>query len=936
MAAEESTNPYSAEALQSSPPPKTKRRWTWLTLLLAAAVGVGFGIWWSVRPHSAEDQFAKAEQLQQRLVTEGPNLPAEKRAKLLNKTLDAYQRVFTKFEAEPDLAGRAHLRIAELHEAEGDAEAARQWLRTLIDRGGADPPTRQAFERLSDSLSSAGQYREAIGVLDDFLARFGSDDPEADNAAMERCRILQDSLAPPWAEPIEALRAFLDEYPESEFLDEALLRLGRIHEHIGEYATAGEYFQRLIDEYPDSEHLLSAEKGRARCLARIDPEAGEQAWRELAEKYADDPDVLREAQAEADRLAGQIEQAREAEQAEQAAGEAQEYETQRYGGGGVGGGGGGFADQFGKPVPPQEMLRDFIEQQVDAEHYVIEVTLNPADHTIESSGRVELVNRGDDKDNFLLMLGAVLTPGEFTFNGQTVRVRRPPGKAEVIQVLLDEPWAAGAAGTLTYAFTGQAPPLPELPESMKQQILEQFSRGDGPEIFLAQPTTTPAEPEAQTQSGPDEDQSEEPFNPMAYLANPSLQLQINDTGYALSGAAWYPITIFGDVFTAEIDMTLLGEQELVCSGLAEGNELTDGARRTRWVCQKPYFGLYFAYGPYEVIERQYNGLPLRGYFLPEQMELGEGYLDTAEDVLDLYSERFGPFAFEKMSVIQVDLPPILGGVGPAGMVFLHSYVISNSDHVLSNLLAHELAHQWWGNLVPINMLDSDWNQWLSEGFATYSDALYTEHADGDETFVEHIDKIADLYLTQSAGMREEPLSQTFMDQSPLYRPVVYEKGALVLHALRYVLGDEAFFRVLREYADTYAFELSTVSDFRHLASEAGGENLDWFFDEWLDRAGCPYFEIDHVTVEPGEGESYRVTVRIAQPEQLSRMPMDVQVLGPAGQEHIERAELGRKENTVVIEVGFPVESVRLDPDGWVLQRGGPNETQWRAESPAGN
>jgi aminopeptidase N len=263
------------------------------------------------------------------------------------------------------------------------------------------------------------------------------------------------------------------------------------------------------------------------------------------------------------------------------------------------------------------------------------------------------------------------------------------------------------------------------------------------------------------------------------------------------------------------------------------------------------------------------------------------------------------------------------------MVFLHSFVISNHERVLSNLLAHELGHQWWGNKVPINMLDDDWNQWLSEGFATYSDALYTEHSEGAEAFADHIDKLADLYLQQTERVREDPISQTFMDQSPLYRPVVYEKGALVLHALRYVVGDEAFFEILRQYAAEYAFEPSTVGDFRRLASEAAGENLDWFFSEWLDRPGCPEFEIASVRVGEPDAQGRRtVEVEIVQPGALSRMPMDVRAIGPAGQSETVRAELGRKENTVTIETDFEIEAVVLDPDHWVLQRSGPDQRRW--------
>src|SRR6185295_12775504 len=128
------------------------------------------------------------------------------------------------------------------------------------------------------------------------------------------------------------------------------------------------------------------------------------------------------------------------------------------------------------------------------------------------------------------------------------------------------------------------------------------------------------------------------------------------------------------------------------------------------------------------------------------------------------------FPYEKMAIIDTPLPPFLGGVGPASLMFLQGSMVDHPE-VPENLLAHELAHQWFGNLVPINMMDPGYNQWLSEGFATYCDALYTEKMEGHEAMAKHMQKYGQLYFQYTMMMPrgKGAIRDTYGD-SPLYRP----------------------------------------------------------------------------------------------------------------------------------------------------------------------
>ncbi len=933
-----------------------------LIVIGVLVVGLTVGlVWYTSSPRTAAEQLAEADELAAAYAADRNRLSAAEGDERRAEVAAAYEEVFTEFEATAEEAAEACSRLAVIAYKAGDESEARKWWEKLLADHPETEAAREATGKLIDSYISMGRarlasdrdkavetLRKAVKICELYVEQRGVDDADSPERAMTRCRILQDDIADPLLDAVDALEEFIavEQFAASDLMAEALWRLGRLAEQATDHEKAADYFKRLIDHLaekdPDSPLLKKAELAYARSVSEYDPDAGEELWRKLAEKYANDPDLKDKANEKADLMAQerQAEDAKEqaneaAAQADAAKKQAEDYRSGRYGGGGGGGGGGVVDSGWGKPVPPAEMLKDFIEQKLNAKHYALHMSLDPVANEIAISGSVELTNEGGDKKSFLLMLCPLMKLGVFSLDGKEARPQRVPGKPEVVRVKLAEPWPAGATGKLVFDCQATVSEL-TIPDAIAKKIVEQISSAGEPTLPLplAAPTTTaPAgkdAPPAQKDAPP-----AEPFDPGSLMGDPRLQLQVNQTGYALSGAAWYPLTIFGDLFTAEIVVEIAGGQKVLCSGrsVAPPKPTEAGVTVSKWVCEKPYFGLYFAYGPFKTVARKVDGLDVGVHFLSDDASKAEAYLDATEKILRFHVSRFGPFPFEKLDVIQVDLPPVLGGVGPASLMFLHAMVVHAKDDVPVNLLAHELSHQWWGNQVPINLIDARYTQWLSEGFATYSDALYTEHAEGDEAFGEHIERMGKLYLDQAATVREEPINKTFMGQSPLYRPVVYEKGALVLHALRYVLGDEVFFNVLRRYVKEFAFKQSTVDDFRRLASQVAGRDLDWFFNEWLDQPGCPRFVLESVTVKAApDGKKWTVTSHIRQPETLSRMPLDLLVVGEDDRRKVVRIEtqLGKQERVVVAEVEFPVVRVELDPNGWVLRRVKNGDDVWTA------
>jgi aminopeptidase N len=341
--------------------------------------------------------------------------------------------------------------------------------------------------------------------------------------------------------------------------------------------------------------------------------------------------------------------------------------------------------------------------------------------------------------------------------------------------------------------------------------------------------------------------------------------------------------------------------------------------------RQPVFGLYFAYGPYTMQESQVGPIHFYSYFREANKAKHQAYVEVTNKILSFYASKFTPFPYEKMAMVETPLPPFLGGVGPASLMFLHERFVAHGS-VPENLLAHELAHQWFGNLVPITMAEG-YNQWLSEGFATYCDALYTEHTspNGAKALAAHMQKYGQLFFQfyMMAPPGQGAIKTTY-PSSAMYRPVIYEKGAIVLHMLRKVMGDEKFFQLMREYITTYKNKPTSMDDFRRLADKVHGDDLSWFFAEWIDQTVFAHWKLN-VEVTGGEkpGEAAKVKIAVTQPDDLVKMPVDITLIGAAGERQVlSNVMLDKKEQTVEAAAGFRPVKVIIDEDFWVLRHPG--------------
>jgi hypothetical protein len=245
-------------------------------------------------------------------------------------------------------------------------------------------------------------------------------------------------------------------------------------------------------------------------------------------------------------------------------------------------------------------------------------------------------------------------------------------------------------------------------------------------------------------------------------------------------------------------------------------------------------------------------------------------------------------------------------------------ILVTGDGYFETLIIHELAHQWFGNLItPI-----DWTHiWLNEGFATYFEALWRERQGGATALKSF------MLQHQSVGYGRVPLIRPAGYDNPWYYFAlpVYHKGAWLLHMLRHVVGDPIFFAALRAYVDdpTLRFGNASSDDFVRVCEETAGYDLDWFFEPWLNWNNYPIYEVAWQNESAPPLHTVRLHLRQMQdPDpvvglQPYRMPIDVRLRG-AGYDTVVTILDDAIEQEFVLSVPAPADLLQLDPGRWLL------------------
>ena len=284
----------------------------------------------------------------------------------------------------------------------------------------------------------------------------------------------------------------------------------------------------------------------------------------------------------------------------------------------------------------------------------------------------------------------------------------------------------------------------------------------------------------------------------------------------------------------------------------------------------------------------------------------------AADMVDFYSELIGPYPFEKLAHVQSATR--FGGMENASAIFYSERRLA-SGLSMEGTVAHETAHQWFGDAVT----ERDWTElWLSEGFATYFWHLYFESREGVDDFRRRLEGSRRSYL--ESAVTGSPIVARYEDLFDQLNRNNYPKAGWVLHMLRGIVGDESFFRGIRDYYANHPGTAVTSADFAADMAGAAGEDLGWFFAQWLHEPGYPVLDVEQEW-DAAAGE-VAVTVRQVQDPSWPtfRLPMELEIVDAEGGAERYPIELTERSHIFRLSALGPARSVRADPDGWVLKR----------------
>lgn len=376
---------------------------------------------------------------------------------------------------------------------------------------------------------------------------------------------------------------------------------------------------------------------------------------------------------------------------------------------------------------------------------------------------------------------------------------------------------------------------------------------------------------------------------------------------------WIPsIDHPSDKATVEFIVTARESFDVIANGtLLSTATLENGTRRTHWseATPIPVHCMVIGATDFDIVPGHGGGETEIAYWLyPRDREQGIRQFGRVPEMLAHYIATIGPYPYGKLALVESSTK--FGGMENASAIFLDEKRIGEEGS-LEALAAHEIAHQWFGDSVT----QRQWHDvWLSEGFATYFCNLFFEHADGRAAFLERMHNDRADYLK---AQQKEPRAihdPSIVELTKLLGPFTYEKGAWVLHMLRGIMGDQAFFAAVRDYYSAYRDRNAGTGELRVIMERHAGQPLDWFFQQWIFERGHPIFATNWTWADG----KVALDVEQKQTGPVFRVPTVIEVRSEAGNhretvlidERTERFEVGTRER--------PTEVV-LDPDEWVLK-----------------
>jgi aminopeptidase N len=360
------------------------------------------------------------------------------------------------------------------------------------------------------------------------------------------------------------------------------------------------------------------------------------------------------------------------------------------------------------------------------------------------------------------------------------------------------------------------------------------------------------------------------INPLG--TEPNKPRQIWTQGETEANSKWFPtIDAPNQKTTQEIYITVDNRYKTLSNGiLVQSSLVNDSTRTDYWRMDKPHAPYLFmmAIGDFAVVEDRWNGIPVDYYVEPEYERWAKAIFGHTPEMLTFFSDLLDyPYPWPKYS--QVVVRDYVSGAmeNTSASLFMEELQVDDRyllDENWDYIIAHELFHQWFGDLVTT---ESWSNLTLNEAFASYSEYLWAEYKYGEDAAAETLLKEGDAYFREAAQKQVDLVRFYYDDKEDMFDSHTYAKGSRILHMLRKYVGDEAFFTSLNRYLKKHEYKPVEVHDLRLAFEEVTGEDLNWFFNQWFLASGHPVLAVDH------RWEGGQVVLQVAQQQNLSTTPL---------------------------------------------------------------
>lgn len=496
-----------------------------------------------------------------------------------------------------------------------------------------------------------------------------------------------------------------------------------------------------------------------------------------------------------------------------------------------------------------------VVSRFEVKNYVIDAELLPSQHLLNAKARVDIVPNSDTTTLAFELHSSLRVEKVVDATGQEVAFNQ---QGQALNLTLANPLTAGKPASVTVSYGGM------------------LSSADGSPVEGIK---------------------------VAYVGA--------EGSYLLYPGRWFPVSAYGvNRFSATMNITVPSDETVIASGKAAAPVRETGKVTYSYEFENSSFPGTVIAGPYVVQPATAVGVDITLYLMPGHADLAPRYGDTAAKILTFFSDEFGPLPSAHLAIVEIG-DDTVGGYTAPGVVALASRGFTNP--VNYRLLAHEISHLWWRCLVsPATPNDA----LLDEGLAEYSKALYVQEAAGDAAFEDLMRETAVGALTHE---EVAPIAQAgqLHEFTPEYQSIVFDKGAMVFHMLRWLIGDEAFRKTLRAMAEQYAWKSITADEFQRLAEKASKQELTYFFAQWVNSTGVPQFKRTWAVYRLQKG--YQVVGKMQQDLDIFRMPVEVRVMCQGSKPVTQRVDMVGTTADFTIDTRTKPLRVLVDPASRILK-----------------